>query len=355
MIASNMHEPCRLTDTDQIALKGCPSCGSSELVPFRRTEFRGADVYHQRCGACGHVFLNPCPNQEWYNRLFAEEYWEGRAKKWGVDVRKNQLQWRKQLHRAEHYLAFLSKAGLSLPLGARILEIGCAYGMIVRTLAEHFHGTALGVEPSRVARAFAREVIGVEIVADAFADIDKWESAEPVDMILFSHVMEYIVDLEHVFSVIRRVVRPGGLVLMETPNIFFRHAAHVYHPHCFSKRSLRELFARHGMKIVALAPSGRLRTVLSPNNYLTVAASIPLSTRSAEPTPRGKASKYTGIMMELGQAWYRVVNRYPLYPMLMALNGETVKLSPQSEKQLAEVIARASAIGPSTGEARSDE
>ena len=337
--AAYMHAPVLLTVADQITLDCCPVCSSSDFVPFRHTDFRGTVVHHQRCRICSHVFMNPRPTQDWYDRLFAEEYWEGRAIKWETDAHQNAVQWHKQLQRSEHYIAFLSEAGQALPSGARILEIGCAYGLIVKMLAEHFRGVALGVEPSRVAREFARDVIGVDIVAEAFSDIDQWQPQDPVDMILFSHVMEYIADLDHVFRTIHRLVKPGGLVLMETPNIFFRHATHIYHPHCFSKRSLRALFSRYGMDIVALTPLGRIKTLLSPDNYLTLAASLTSSTSPVALSQQRTESRYAGALMKLGQGWFRLSNRFPVHLLLGALAGNTKRLSPRSEQQLAELMA----------------
>lgn len=338
-VTADTHGPVFLSSADQMTLDCCPVCNSSDIVPFRRTEFRATAVYHQRCRACSHVFMNPRPYQEWYDRLFAEEYWQGRADKWDTDAHRNTVQWHKQLLRSEHYIAFLSEADLSLPTGARILEVGCAYGLIVKMLAEHFCGVALGVEPSRVAREFARDVIGVDIVAEAFSDIDQWQPQDPVDMILFSHVMEYIADLDHVFRTIHRLVKPGGLVLMETPNIFFRRATHVYHPHCFSKRSLRALFSRYGLDIVALTPSGRLKTLLSPDSYITLAASLTSSTSPVASSQQRTESRYTGALMKLGQRWFRLSNRFPVHLLLRALAGNTQRLSPRSERQLAELMA----------------
>ncbi len=278
-----MREPLKLSAADQVRHDACPVCGSGETAPFRHGAYQESPVRHERCVRCSLVFLNPRPTQAWYDRFFAERYWEDKAEKWNVDARANVRQWRKQLVRAERYIAFLSAAGLAPAAGTKYLDIGCAYGLIARMLADRYDGIACGIEPSHVARRFAADESGVEIIAETSAGLGAWRPEVPVGLVVFSHVLEYIADPNDVFAAVRRLIAPDGLVLVETPNIYLMRAAHIHHPYCYSKRSLG---------------------------------------------------------MNVGQAWFRLANRFPLNRLGGLLNGHRRGLSPASRQRLADLVSR---------------
>lgn len=314
----------------------CPLCGSDHIAPFRRQIQGGVPVRHDRCTACLLVFQNPCPTQDWYDEYFRSHYWEDKARDRGDDVKRHAVQWRSQLIRAQRYLACLQAAGLSVPRGGKILEIGCAYGMVVRTMADALGVAPFGAEPSDNASASAREVAKVDILGRFLHEVPT--ARGPFDLILFSHVLEYIVDQDAVFASIRRLLKPGGILLIGTPNIFFRHAAVLEHPYCFSKRSLRHLFARHGVRPVRIEPTSHLGTAFTPDYSLTAAgvleASAPVAL-DAEPLLPG-----AGLAMRAGAAWFSIANRFPLNRALGRVNPTGTKLTDASRRRLAELKAR---------------
>ena len=61
-----------LTAADLVHHSGCPVCGSAAVRPFSRTEHNGTQLTHQLCAACGLLFMNPVPTQDWYDRLYRE-------------------------------------------------------------------------------------------------------------------------------------------------------------------------------------------------------------------------------------------------------------------------------------------
>ncbi len=314
----------------------CPLCGSDHIAPFRRQVQGGVAVRHDRCTACLLVFQNPCPTQDWYDEYFRSHYWEDKARDRGDDVKRHAVQWRSQLIRAQRYLACLHAAGLSVPRGGNILEVGCAYGMVIRTMADALAATPFGAEPSDNASASAREVAKVDILGRFIHDVPA--DRGPFDLILFSHVLEYIVDQDAVFASIRRLLKPGGILLIGTPNIFFRHAAVLEHPYCFSKRSLRQLFARHGIRPVRIEPTSHLATAFTPDYSLTAAGVLEAPTGAA-PTPESPLPG-AGLAMRLGAAWFSLANRFPLNRALGFVNPTGTKLNEASRRRLAELKAR---------------
>ena len=333
-------EPLTLTPEDQVTLDSCPVCGSGKSTHFCTTIHDGAAMHHERCLRCSLVYLNPHPVQSWYDKFFANQYWETKAQIWEVDVRDNIRQWRKQLHRAERYLGFLTAAGLAPRAGARVLEIGCAYGIIVRTLADHFRGLACGIEPSNIARRFAQEEMGVEIVGETTLGLDGWRPEEPVDLVVFSHVLEYFADPNPVLAAIRKFISPNGLLLVETPNIHYLKSAHIFHPFCYSKHSLAALLERHGFVPAAVAPDGPVKSIFSSGFFTLVAC--PGSDGDTHQTKEPNwASALTGPLIGLGQAWFHLANRFPVNRIGGFVNGHRRPLSKDAERRLESLIANA--------------
>ena len=334
-----MPEPLPLTAADQVRHDTCPVCGSEETTPFHHGTHQGSSVRHERCVRCSLVFLNPRPTQAWYDHFFAERYWEDKAKKWNVDAQANVRQWRKQLVRAERYIAFLTAAGLAPAAGTNFLDIGCAYGLIVRALADRYRGTACGIEPSHIARRFAADESGVKIIAETSGGLAEWRPEAPVGLVLFSHVLEYIADPNEVFAAIRRLISPDGLVLVETPNIFLMRAAHIHHPYCYSKRSLAALFRRHGFMPAVVEPADPFRTALS-SGFFTAAARVDTNAEATQVDGRIAAGSRAGLGMNVGQAWFRLANRFPLNRLGGLVNGHRRRLSPASQQKLADLMTR---------------
>ena len=252
----------------------CPVCRSKRFAPFDSIEFRGHTIRYQRCKACSLVFMNPMPTQDWYNAFYASEFWEDKSvKQAGSKGAHNVKQWKKELNWADKFVDLISRWDLAPGGNPSILEIGCAFGLIVEALADRFHGKALGVEPSDSASAFASAYAGVEVVAKNMDELSS-RSGTRADLVLCSHVIENIVDVNKSFRTIREVLRPGGGFVLDTPNVFFQKSVSIFHPYCFCRRSIETVFRRHGFDILGISASGRARGVFCPM-YVTVLARKP--------------------------------------------------------------------------------
>lgn len=304
-------EGIELKENDLIVHELCPSCDGHKWDVFTKISFRGKTLEYQLCRHCSLLFLNPVPSQDWYNRLYAREFWEAKSTlKSRQQASMNEYQWKKEFLRAEKFIDFLEDADVTLEPGSFILDVGCAYGLVARTLADHFDSTALGVEPSKVARDFCKQFSQVEIVAENMDYLADWKPNTPVELFVFSHVMENIVDLNKVFHTVGKLLKPDGLILMDTPNLFFTNSLHIHHPYCFCEQALYHLFGNHGFHILRMNASGRPNKVLSPK-YLTLIArkmgDLSMPGRIRESTAPVESSK-----IRWGQLYNGVVSRSPL-------------------------------------------
>ena len=102
---------------------------------------------------------------------------------------------------------------------AQLLEIGCGTGATgALALSEGCCGRYVGVELFETAAAEAREVLS-EVVTGNVETLDfDWQPAT-FDAIIFSEVLEHLVEPGEVVKKLARFVRPGGMLLASSPNI----------------------------------------------------------------------------------------------------------------------------------------
>jgi SAM-dependent methyltransferase len=98
--------------------------------------------------------------------------------------------------------------------GGRLLEIGCSTGDFLSAAREAFE--VYGVEADAAACAVARSR-GLECFNGALADAEF--PAAHFDVVALYHVIEHLPSPARTLREIRRVLKPGGRLVVETPNI----------------------------------------------------------------------------------------------------------------------------------------
>lgn len=102
---------------------------------------------------------------------------------------------------------------------AQILEIGCGTGATgALALSEGCCGRYVGVELFEAAADEASEVLSDVVVGNVETLDFDWQPAS-FDAIIFSEVLEHLVDPGAVLKKLSRFVRPGGMLLASSPNI----------------------------------------------------------------------------------------------------------------------------------------
>jgi SAM-dependent methyltransferase len=150
-----------------------------------------------------------------------------------------------------------------LPPGGRLLEIGCACGFLL--VAARERGFAVeGVEVSRWAAEYARREYGLDVKTGTLAEVDLPQGA--YDAVVLADVIEHLVDPVETVRVSARLLRPGGRLLILTPDVGSvaarlagRHWWGLLDDHYFyfSRETLRRLLEREGFEIERLRSFGR--------------------------------------------------------------------------------------------------
>lgn len=100
-----------------------------------------------------------------------------------------------------------------LPRGT-VLEVGTGHGAFALRLAEHYRVIGMDLDPAVVGRAFA----GTPVMGVAGSAYELPVPDGAVDAVVLFDVLEHLADTARAVAELRRVLRPGGLLLMSVPN-----------------------------------------------------------------------------------------------------------------------------------------
>jgi SAM-dependent methyltransferase len=125
---------------------------------------------------------------------------------------------RRWLHctRRDWLLAKIAECARERP--GRALEIGFGAGIYLRALAGHYAqvvGTDLSQSQLEYVRSRTADLANLHVLADDITDSQL--PAHSFDLVLCSEVLEHIPDTERAIAGIRRVVAPGGWLIVSTP------------------------------------------------------------------------------------------------------------------------------------------
>ena len=101
--------------------------------------------------------------------------------------------------------------------GGRLLDVGCGDGAFVAHMAA-LGWRAEGVDPDAAAIAGARAA-GLKVTEGTLSAVDDADHAGAYDAITMSHVMEHVHDPAEELERVARLLRPGGLLWIATPNL----------------------------------------------------------------------------------------------------------------------------------------
>lgn len=150
-----------------------------------------------------------------------------------------------------------------IPSG-RLLEVGCAEGEFL-VLARSAGFDVVGIEPDPVTSARARQVHRLDVITGALAD--SLFAPASFDLVVMFHVIEHVNSPRAALEEISRVLKPGGFLFVETPNIetpwlriFRRRWRHFIpdHYYFFSPRTLRQVLEATGFTVRCIERVGKL-------------------------------------------------------------------------------------------------
>jgi SAM-dependent methyltransferase len=254
----------------------CLLCAGSNRVPSDAVEWWGATFTYVLCGTCGLKYMCPRPTQRWYRAFYEREFWQEKVEYTGFTsnrlaprLREEGLAKRlaKQHWRAQRIIRLAARR-IRLDASSFVLDVGAAFGVTLDRFREKYGCRVAGVEPSTIARNYAEHDLGIPLAGRYVEDLFAPTAIDgEVSLIIFSHVLENVIDPAAALSAVHRLLRPGGHVYIDTSNFVYYNAINPYHPYIFSPDTLEALLGACGLVVIdrehepppmeAVAPSNR--------------------------------------------------------------------------------------------------
>jgi SAM-dependent methyltransferase len=239
----------------------CCVCGASagEVVASGQDyEYETtADVFQvKRCAGCGHHYVSPRPATEDLGTIYPADYYAYRF----IENLSPLARRTKAFLDGRKVRAWLQETPVRTP---RFLDVGCGDGWFLRILHDQgvpkdcLWGVEIGDAPIEQLRRDGFQgrsgtIEAVDLPAGSF------------DLIVVLQVIEHVSDPEAVLQKLARLLAPGGVLILETPNLrsadfhLFRRGYwggyhFPRHWNLFTEDSLGRLLARTGLRLTSTA------------------------------------------------------------------------------------------------------
>jgi len=245
----------------------CPICGGASAP----SKIRGL----LECAGCGFTTADFSLSRPDLEQLYSAPYFRGEEYRDYVGERALLTkQFRLRLRTLLRYVPAARRQGL--------FEIGAAYGFFL-DLARPYFAHVSGIDLSREAAAYAREVVGMPVAAGDFLE---YPLEGPVDAVCMWDTIEHLAQPALYVEKIAERLRREGVLAITTGDISsalarwrkekWRQIHPPSHLHYFSKHTLRLLLEKNGLEVCYEGYAGCYRSADS-------AAYILLSLKRGKP------------------------------------------------------------------------
>ena len=221
----------------------CDLCGERRARPFARRK----EMQVVRCLGCGLVYVSPRLDAEALRRHYNTG--ESSRIEYYLDV---------EAADRRSFAEVLDRAERLVPRGD-LLDIGPNVGTgmaVARERGWRVHGVEINAEAAR----YCREARGLDVIAGTLEP----ETYPPgrFDVVLMGDVIEHVASPKELMRTVARVLRPGGAVLVSTPDISgwaarLLQVKPVEHIHYFDAKTMERLVRGAGLELVAVEPLDR--------------------------------------------------------------------------------------------------
>lgn len=218
----------------------CPVCGGHDFEHL----FEKAGEPFVRCRGCTLVLINPRPRAEDVALTYDAAYSRGYIDKA-----------ERKLARCRRWVRRVAR--LRGHAGGRWLDVGCSAGFVLAAAREAGFEVS-GVELEAAAVAFAQETLQLPAVTCGTLEAQAYPAAS-FDVVTLYDVIEHVPDLNRTVAELARILKPGGVLEIRTPDVAhwsrpralarWREIKPSEHLYYFSPATLERLLARHGLQL----------------------------------------------------------------------------------------------------------
>lgn len=203
----------------EVCCNNCGSKNSTLVTEGTEHEYKNttSDVFRVvKCTDCGLVYLNPRPDVSELSTIYPSDYYAYHLAQKATE-NTDSLLYKARRH---VYLSRLEKAvSMCGPNSTiKVLDIGCADGRALNWYKQvrSVKVQTYGVDFDEKAVELARQA-GHTVYAGRFEEADI--PAAYFDLVVATHVIEHVADPKLFAQRAFEVLKPGGIFLIETPNI----------------------------------------------------------------------------------------------------------------------------------------
>lgn len=229
----------------------CVICESKDSEDVANRDRYGLKYSVKICKNCGLLYTSPRMNQVSFNEFYELEY---RKLYLGAE---NPFPgyFKQQYNRGEAIFNYLDAIDILNSSEQEVLEIGCSSGGILSYFKEKGFNT-IGVDLDKDYVNYGREKYGLNLIHGTIHDLP--DDYKP-DIIIYSHVLEHILDLDFELATISKIMKPSTKIYIEVPGIKNIHQAYrcdilLYfqnaHTIHFSLTSLKNLMSKYGFELL---------------------------------------------------------------------------------------------------------
>jgi 2-polyprenyl-3-methyl-5-hydroxy-6-metoxy-1,4-benzoquinol methylase len=234
----------------------CNLCGGMQTRPFRRRQ----GMHVVQCVGCGLVYVSPRLDAAALDALYN-----------GNGSSRISYYQDTELADRRSFAEMLTLAHGLLPGGRRLLDVGPNIGTCL-DLARQRGYDVQGIELNAEAARHCREERGLDVKTGVLEE-DTYPAAT-FDLVILADVIEHVPDPRGLLRIVARVVRPGGLVVISTPDISGRAARllqvkpeeHIYY---FSPATMTAALQAAGLEVVRMEPFDRYHNLTAMEHSTT--------------------------------------------------------------------------------------
>jgi SAM-dependent methyltransferase len=228
----------------------CAICSSDKSNALMHFDQFGFPIGTVECEECGFIYTNPRPTETYMRSFYEKYFWfffQGRH-------RVDQRFFRRMQTREWAELRFARSAPY-LTGAKSVLEIGSGSGLFLDQVRKNFPGVSTaGIEPDPQMAKYCREELKLDVHTGFFQD---YRGEGVFDAIVLFHVIEHLFEFKGLFEFIRKHLSPGGVVIMEAPNVDGDwktiYMIQLSHLHIFSSRTIKNLLLAKGFEVLEVS------------------------------------------------------------------------------------------------------
>ncbi len=252
----------------------CPVCDSKEVKLVHKVQFMLFDNHPMtggynvvQCQKCLFIYADTHVTQQELDIYYKElSKYEDKNIGTGGGYSKNDKE--RLLKTAEFISSYLPDKN------ARIIDLGCANGGLLKELKNLAFKNLVGLDPSSTCVEVTKSEVGCEAYQMSLFDMD--ESLGKFDLVILSHVLEHLLDLSSTLKKLNNLLKEGSLLYIECPNASnYNKVIHAplqefntEHINHFTEVSFENLFGLHGYQ--KICTGDKIMKIASDQDYHAV-------------------------------------------------------------------------------------